>query len=180
MDIQTVFSDKQLEELVVEAVQKVVNTMLALEAKYSGPMEGMEQLGQPLPTPIQSNQNLIAGSVGFSGTVSGVIYLYMEEGTCLSMASKMLGMTEADIKKDGNEMINDALGEIANMTVGSFKNRICDLGYNCKLTIPSILRGKGFSIESAISGSKVIRKFYKFDIEGAPYVVDLLMKKETE
>jgi len=38
------------------------------------------------------------------------------------------------------------IGEVSNMVVGSVKSVLCDTGFPCNLTIPSIMRGQGFSI----------------------------------
>ena len=85
----------------------------------------------------------------------------------------MLGMTEAEVDEAGDEVINDAIGEITNMTVGSFKNGLSDHGFPCRLTIPSILRGRNFSIEP-ISDSQ--RFIYTFETEGQRLVADILLK----
>jgi chemotaxis protein CheX len=71
--------------------------------------------------------------------------------------------------------VNDAIGEITNMVVGSFKNSFCDAGYPCKLTIPSILRGRNFCIEPISSAQ---RHVYNFDCGGHRVVADILMKAD--
>jgi chemotaxis protein CheX len=87
----------------------------------------------------------------------------------------MLGMTEAELDAAGDEVINDAIGELTNMTVGTFKNGLCDVGYPCKLTIPSILRGTNFSIEPI---SSAIRYVYYFEYEKHRLVADILLKND--
>jgi CheY-specific phosphatase CheX len=52
----------------------------------------------------------------------------------------MLGTPEAEL--GGNEMVNDVIGELLNMIVGSVKSRLCDSGVLCVLTIPSVMRGR--------------------------------------
>jgi len=70
-------------------------------------------------------------------------------------------------------VINDAIGEMTNMTVGSFKNGLCDAGFPCKLTIPSILRGSNFCIEPISSAQRFI---YGFESAGHRIVTDILLK----
>jgi chemotaxis protein CheX len=84
-------------------------------------------------------------------------------------------MTEEELNEAGDEVMNDAIGELTNMTVGSFKNGLCDAGYPCKLTIPSILHGSNFTIEPI---SSVSRHIYFFDSGGHRIVADVLMKQE--
>ena len=40
------------------------------------------------------------------------------------------------------------IGELCNMICGDLKSRLCDEGFNCELSIPSITTGKEFKIES--------------------------------
>jgi chemotaxis protein CheX len=115
----------------------------------------------------------VVGTVGFLGEVNGLIYLYFDAPFAKHCTGHMLGMSDAEVDEAGEEVINDAIGEITNMTVGSFKNGLSDHGYPCKLTIPSILRGRNFSVEP-ISDSQ--RFVYVFDTEGQRLVADILLK----
>jgi chemotaxis protein CheX len=121
---------------------------------------------------IASNPQVV-GTVGFLGEVTGLIYLYFEGDFAKHCTGHMLGMSDAEVDEAGDEVINDAIGEVTNMTVGSFKNGLSDKGYPCKLTIPSILRGANFCIEP-ISDSQ--RFIYAFDCGGERLVADILLK----
>jgi chemotaxis protein CheX len=57
--------------------------------------------------------------------------------------------------------------------VVSFKRALCDAGYPCKLTIPSILRGTCFSIEPI---SSAVRHVYYFDCAEHRVIADILLK----
>jgi len=116
---------------------------------------------------------LVVGTVGFIGEANGLIYLYFDQAFARVCTCQLLGMTEADLDEAGDEVINDAIGEMTNMTVGSFKNGLCDAGYPCKLTIPSILRGSNFSIEPISSAQ---RHIFRFESGGHRLVTDILMK----
>ena len=120
-----------------------------------------------------SAQPQVVGTVGFLGDVNGLIYLYFDGAFAKACTGHLLGMTEAEVDEAGEEVINDAIGEITNMTVGSFKNGLSDQGYPCKLTIPSILRGRNFSVEP-ISDSQ--RFIFFFETEGQRLVADILLK----
>jgi chemotaxis protein CheX len=63
------------------------------------------------------------------------------------------------------------------MTVGTFKNQLSDKGFPCKLTIPSIMRGNNFQIESITSAT---RRTYKFSIGTNTLIADLLMQPPSE
>ena len=115
----------------------------------------------------------VVGTVGFLGEANGLIYLYFDGNFARSCTGHLLGMTDAEVDEAGEEVINDAIGEITNMTVGSFKNGLADQGYPCKLTIPSILRGRNFCVEP-ISDSQ--RFIYVFETEGQRLIADILLK----
>jgi chemotaxis protein CheX len=82
----------------------------------------------------------------------------------------MLGLADEEI--DGDEMVNDVMGEIANMVVGNLKSGLCDRGLTCVLTIPSIVRGN-FSIEPISSSA---RKVFHFSCETRPLLVEVMIK----
>jgi chemotaxis protein CheX len=115
----------------------------------------------------------VVGTVGFIGEINGLLYLYLPEKFARVVTSHMLGMSEPEVVAEGDEVVNDAIGELTNMTVGVFKNGLSDSGLSCRLTIPSILRGSNFTIEPISSATRWI--FY-FDCTGHKLVADILMK----
>lgn len=126
----------EIKDLLQRSVSDVIDTMFGMTA---------------VPGEVQDfrgcNETLVAGSVGFIGDVNGMVYIYVRASFARVLASRMLGLTEADI--DGDEMVNDVIGELSNMIVGSVKSRLCDSGAPCVLTIPSIVRGQNLRLEPA-------------------------------
>lgn len=131
----------------------------------------------PLPVGVHGDQLAmnpqVVGTVGFLGEANGLIYLYFDGGFARHCTGHLLGMSDAEVDEAGDEVVNDAIGEITNMTVGSFKNGLSDQGFPCKLTIPSILRGRNFCVEP-ISDSQ--RFIYVFETEGQRLIADILLK----
>ena len=127
-----------LEELVASAVTAIFSTML-----------GMNMRPVPLESGFANGETHIAGAVGFVGRLSGVVYVFTTVSFARRITATLLGLEEAEIKED--EMINDAMGEMANMLVGHIKSRITDRGMPCVLTIPSVVRGSNFSVEATTS-----------------------------
>ncbi|MCS6243693.1 MAG: chemotaxis protein CheX [Opitutus sp.] len=159
------------QETITRAVQEVFKTMLNQNVTHV-PMNAEETkacLG--LDTPH------VVSTVGFIGSINGLIYLYMKDSFAAQCAGTMLGMDAAEIKEAGDETVNDAIGEITNMTVGTFKNQLSDKGFPCKLTIPSIMRGSNFQVESITAAT---RRTYKFAIGGNSIIADLLMQPPSE
>jgi len=149
-----------LDQLIGNCVTDVFGTMLSMvvEPQIAGPMKS-------------NGDAQIASAVGFSGRMTGVVYLYTSAKFGRKIAATMLGLTESEV--GGDDIVNDVMGEIANMVVGNFKSGLCDRGYNCALTIPSIVRGSNFTIEPI---SNTERRVYQFRCQDRPLVVELLLK----
>lgn len=166
-------SESVFRETINRAVQDVFKTMLGKTATMSATTDQAGADATNWEHPVQINGQQVVGTVGFIGDISGLIYLYLEAAFATDVASHMLGMTLAELEEAGDEVVNDAVGELTNMTVGTFKNQLADKGFPCKLTIPSILRGSNFSIEPISSAT---RRIYRFQVGDYHLVADLLMK----
>ena len=166
-------SETVFRETINRAVQDVFKTMLGRTATMNTSSDVANADGSPWEHPVHINGQQVVGTVGFIGDISGLIYLYLESNFAKDIAGHMLGMTPAELTEAGDEVVNDAVGELTNMTVGTFKNQLADKGFPCRLTIPSILRGSNFSIEPVSSAT---RRIYRFNIGTNSLVVDLLMK----
>lgn len=165
---ETVFRDT-----ITRAVQDVFKTMLGRTATLASTADSLLSSNAHWEHPVQITGQQVVGTVGFIGDISGLIYVYLEAGFANEVAGQMLGMSPAELEEAGEEVVNDAVGELTNMTVGTFKNQLADKGFPCRLTIPSILRGSNFSIEPISSAT---RRIYRFKIGDHQLVADLLMK----
>lgn len=161
-------SETLIRENITRAVSDVFKTMLGRSAALCpASAQGARPSGEVAVTPQ------VVGTVGFLGDANGLIYLYLPLNFARLCTCHLLGMSEAELDEAGDEVINDAIGELTNMTVGSFKNALCDAGFPCKLTIPSILRGSNFSVEPISTASRYI---FSFDCTGHKVVADILLK----
>jgi chemotaxis protein CheX len=151
----------ELEELLKTAVGEVFRTMLNFDTRSI-----------PFEVDTTSNEAHIAGSVGFIGVMTGVVYIYSTAAFARTMTGKMLGMPEQEV--EGDEMVNDAVGELANMIVGSLKSNLVERGLACVLTIPSIVRGSNFTIEATSSTTRRVLCFRCDDDRNL--VVEILIK----
>lgn len=113
----------------------------------------------------------LAGCVSFVGRLSGVVRIYTSLAQARRMTCLLLGLEENDL--DG-AMVNDAMGEVTNMIGGNFKSHLCDHGYPCRLSIPSIVRGTNFTIESAPNAT---RKIMGYMLQGGSLVVEVVVKE---
>ena len=163
--------EEELVGMMMSSVTDVFNTMLSLQVDLDKHESSMPTEEHVSPA-YSSDKEMIAANIGFSGKIYGMVYLCMDTSLAKNLTKQMLGMDEVD--DNDHETINDALGELANMTVGGFKNQLSHKGYSCQLTIPSILRGSGFTVEST---SQSQRETFVFDTEGQTFVADLFIRK---
>jgi chemotaxis protein CheX len=152
---------QDLDELVRAAVAEVFSTMLNCEARLEPP--GRARL---------NGEMNVAGSVGFIGHLTGIIYVYVTERFARQITCRMLGFAEHEVQS--NEMVHDTIGELTNMIVGHFKSRLSDRGFTCSLTIPSIVCGRNFSIAPI---SNTVRRAYAFRCDGEQIlIVEAILK----
>jgi len=174
--MQTTFpiTGEALKEILEFSVSNVFDTMLELPVALTKTVEVTEELQQQGKLPVlETDQIQVVGTVGFIGSVNGIIYLFLEHDLAIKLTGKFLGMENWEVEAEGQEMINDGLGEITNMITGNFKNKLCDHGLDCKLTIPSILRGNHFSVETNAS---VMRRIFFFETLQTTFMADLFLK----
>lgn len=168
-------SDPELESLATNAINSVFHTMLGKTAALVKTVKLGDGANGPTELPIDTSRPMIAGTVGFIGNLTGIMYIFMELPLALQATSELLDLSPEEVESEEHEVVNDAIGELTNMIVGTFKNDLSNKGYECRMTIPSILRGSNFSIEPA---EVALRRIYKFDCEGHAFVIDVLMKEE--
>lgn len=164
-------TESLIRDYINRAVTDVFKTMLGREPTFDAAV-GQDQTSSRL---VANNRPQVVGTVGFVGDVNGLIYLHFNLDFARICTGHLLGMSLPEVDGAGDEVVNDAVGELTNMIVGGFKNGLCDSGYPCKLTIPSILRGTSFSIESI---SSAIRHVYHFDCAEHRVIADILLKPE--
>jgi len=166
-------TENTFKESIEHAVANVFHTMLQ---KSAAPVHG----ASPLPTtepwvkPDDLAGTIAVGSVGFAGDICGLVYLYLSETFAHLAMQGMLGMTAEEVVGAGREVASDVIGELTNMTVGVFKNRIHDLGYPCKLTIPTVVWGSNIAIQPTRG---TVRRTYIFQVDGHSVIADLIFKE---
>jgi chemotaxis protein CheX len=131
-------------------VPEVLQTMAGLSAT-----PGTGNPNAPQPTTLSG----VSGSIGLSGNVNGVVYTAFSEKLAQSVAEKILGGSA------NSQDVNDVVAELTNMITGNLKSQLCDLGFNCALSIPSVVRGDEISV-SAKSANISVQNEYS--VEGCP------------
>ncbi len=160
--------DRLVQESIIRAVKNVCATMLKRDAGFvektaSAAYEGFRE------------RLHVFGSVGFVGQIDGIVYLCIPDDFAQEAAAGLLGMSAAELEMSGDATVRDVVGEITNMTVGGFKNALCNVGFPCKLTLPTIVRGDNLSVAS-LKGAE--RHTFHFDCAGHRLVADIQLKRE--
>jgi chemotaxis protein CheX len=83
--------------------------------------------------------------VGVAGSISALLSVRCCHKSAVRLASAMLHLT----LDEAGEHAWDALGEVANMIAGNFKNKIDAIAENCSLSVPTIITGSDYSFRSA-------------------------------
>jgi chemotaxis protein CheX len=102
--------------------------------------------------------------VGLAGQLCGRFTLRSSKQSAGVMACKMLGV---QLNHD-EPQIWDAMGEIANMIAGNFKNKLVGLENRCLLSLPTVVSGSDYQCR-AMKNSYLLEVALLF--EGAPLTV---------
>jgi chemotaxis protein CheX len=92
----------------------------------------------------ESSSGGLTAMVGLAGQLCGLVTLRCTTKSAASMASRLLG-TEI---QQGDKQMFDAIGEIANMVAGNFKNKLTGLADTCMLSVPTVISGSNYSCHS--------------------------------
>jgi chemotaxis protein CheX len=146
-----------------KAVNDVFMTMLLLKATPYD--EVTEQI--TAPTELEG----ISGTVSVAGKMTGIVYLNFTEALAKKAGSQVIGKGTVP-----EEAIYDIIGELTNMVTGNLKSHMCDRGFNCALTIPSVIKGKHVSLQTHHTP---IQLQNHFDVGGEKLVVLFFGKLEN-
>ncbi len=154
-------NEEQLAKYVIDATREVFSTMVMMDPTDD----------YPIKEPLNRFRCSITGMVGFAGTYSGVVSIHCPVALALKITSSMLGMECEEV----NEDLNDAIGEIANMLGGNVKQVLSKGGLDVKLSIPTVISGEDYTINSLSDSDCVV---IPFNIDDDRFIVGLTLKKE--
>lgn len=96
--------------------------------------------------------------VGLAGGLCGVLSVRCDRQSAAEVASCLLGGAPGERAEEESW---DALGELANMIAGNFKNKIEGLSENCNLSVPTVITGDDFQSHS-LADSRPLELWFKF------------------
>ena len=147
-------NQEQWPELLELSTKEVFQIMLSAE------LEGVS--GDAAGAPLECT-----AMVGLAGHLCGVLSFRCSPVSAAIIASKMLG-TQV---KDCDEQALDAIGEVANMVAGNFKNKISGLSEACVLSAPTVVVGGDYRVHSLVAQS--LQKTFKFEKERISVALEL-------
>lgn len=154
-----------IQDSIVKAVENVCRTMMKRDVK----------LRDAATAPASDSRFEMFGSVGFGGQLNGIVYLCLSDAFAQFATGEILGMSPGEVEMNGPDVVKDAIGEVTNMTAGGFKNTLCDLGFPCLLSLPTIVRGRSLQI---VTIKDATRHVFAFDCSGHGFVADIQLKAE--
>lgn len=155
------FTEEHLVMYIMDATHEVFTTMVMME-----PVDDY-----PLTVPVHHFKCSITGMVGFAGTYSGTVSIHCPIELACKITSSMLCM-ECD---EANEDLNDAIGEIANMLGGNIKQVLSKGGLDVRLSIPTVISGEEYSINTLSDNDCIV---IPFNLADHKFLVSLALKKE--
>lgn len=104
--------------------------------------------------------------VGMAGCFCGILSVRCCDQVPMLIASAMLGLSA----HEAGEHAWDALGEVANMIAGNFKNKIDGMADHCMLSVPTVITGTDYCFKS-LAGAPPLELWFRF--QGKPLQVML-------
>ena len=115
-------------EIIIESAKEVFETMIFMD----------------LTETTEPDQNIegesLLSSITFKGDLEGCLTICCSTPCAQTIAANMLGIdTDEEISEEDT---CDAIGEIANMVMGSIKSRLLEVIGNLEVSIPSVVSGR--------------------------------------
>jgi len=148
------------EENIQQVTPNIFSTILDLDVQpNTGALE------------LEAGAKYVTASVQISGSWNGIVTLSIPETLARKTAALMFEVAPDEAT---DEDIEDAMGELANMTGGSFKSL---LEGTCELGLPVVTIGVDYSVR--FPGS-IIDCETGFNCEGAPFKVTVHVREDDE
>ncbi len=119
-----------------------------IEATYSI-IEAVAAVKVSMDKPLKIRQSNtvgydVSGIIGLTGEATGSIALSFPKKTALNIVSDFIGEDVLGIDSD----TMDAVGELTNMIAGRAKKLFAEKGIRMKISIPTVILGKGHTINT--------------------------------
>ena len=103
----------------------------------------------------------LIGTITFKGNMEGCFAIECGMDCAKTISMNMLGMDSED--EVGEDEVCDAIGEVANMVLGSIKTRIQDEVGDIQVSIPSVI--SGYELRNSL-GEDAVKLILNLSLEG--------------
>jgi chemotaxis protein CheX len=113
----------------------------------------------------------VVASVAFAGHRRGYVAFHSTLGTARRITASMLGLPVDAI----SNQVPDAIGEVANMIAGTFRNKLAAVEAASAIAVPTITIGSEFS---TFCSGHARRAFCPFALDGQRIFVELVLSPD--
>ena len=138
-------TEESVRATIAEITKGVFSTMVMLDVVDETPLE----------KPVQNFHETVTSMVGLAGSHCGILAIHCPKKLALQVPSSMLGMDVTEVDDD----VNDAMGEIANMVGGDVKHIFSPKGGDINLSIPTVIYGNDYALESVSAAESLVMPF---------------------
>ncbi|GFO55864.1 chemotaxis protein CheX [Geomonas sp. Red276] len=128
-------TETTMERSLIKDVRKVFAELLGMDHLLHLPIS---------VDPASNFSDCISALVGLAGHYNGLVSLHVPIALATRLTSQLL-----DVANPSEEDVEDALGEMANILAGAFKQHLSASSLDVRLSTPSIVSGKQYVIHVA-------------------------------
>ena len=150
-------------------MQYLEQEIIALTQYIWGATLNLDAVPHDAAGPAAPGGRTLDGVINITGAWAGALVLQVPVYVARRAAAVMF---ELDEREATLEDMQDAVGELTNMTGGNVKAL---LEGQCQLSLPAVVEGRDYSIR--VPGSEAITRV-TFDVDGEPFVVSLLTRRD--
>jgi len=147
---------------IIAATEEIFSSMIMLDVVA----------GEPCKRSNETLKSSVSGIIGLTGSSKALLGIHLPNSLAISVTTAFLGMTVEEVDED----VRDAIGELANMLGGSLKTALDPSGSNIQLSMPSVIYGEEYAIDSLANAITVA---VPFDLDGKTFMVELQLRKDS-
>jgi chemotaxis protein CheX len=121
-----------MEQTVLDAARSVFETMIFMAIETEASNDSAKQNTTAEPS--------LMGSITFRGSLEGCLTIGVLQNCAKVIAANMLAIDSSE--EISEQEICDAMGEVANMTMGSIKHFLQNVHSDIQLSIPTVVAGR--------------------------------------
>jgi chemotaxis protein CheX len=139
-----------LSEALLAGATEVFETMIFMDVR-----ESVEPYGEVRDDgELHLKGNTFLGSITFTGDMEGCLGICCSVPCAKTIARNMLGMTQTEELDEAE--VADAIGEVANMIMGSFKSRVQETVGSLNVSIPTVVKGRSLDASLGDHASRIV------------------------